>query len=205
MKIYQPEDNQAMDEMRESIIRFSKGTIVDVCTGTGIQAFIAKITHPKSKVIAVDLYKDAVDEVKYNAKNNKLDIQAQQGDLLKGLKNYDTVLAYPPCLTEEEYLGIKQPRPPKEACVSGNPLKLLKEIINQASGSINPQGRLILWVRPEHNYYQELIKYAGAFGFKTICEETWVIVFEQYEKPDELLAQHLSKRVIDTTSNNKSN
>ena len=97
--IYEPSDDSFL--LRKSVLKFAKGKVLDMGTGSGIQA---KAALEKTKdVLAVDINEEAIEVC------NKNGINAVHSDLFDNVKGkFDLIIFNPPYLPmEREYFGIK--------------------------------------------------------------------------------------------------
>lgn len=97
--IYFPREDSEM--LAEQVRKFSKGVVLDIGTGTGIQAQAAAMSKHVKKVYAVDINPDAIKFCQQHSKSNSK-IKYFVSDLfgsekLKG-KKFDTIIFNPPYL-----------------------------------------------------------------------------------------------------------
>ncbi len=104
-KIYEPQDDSFM--LAEQVKKFAFGSVLDVGTGTGIQAITAAKNKKVKNVVAVDIDKKALDEAGKNAEKEKLktSIKFIHSDLFKKIKSkkkeFDTIIFNPPYLPDD--------------------------------------------------------------------------------------------------------
>lgn len=99
-------------------------TLLDLCCGSGCIGISLKKRFPELTVILSDLSADALAVAKENAKNNAVEVEFLQGDLLAPLANkkIDFVVCNPPYLTVKEFVESEpevQLYEPREALVGG--------------------------------------------------------------------------------------
>jgi len=79
--------------------------ILDLCTGSGCIAIsLASELGEKVKVSALDYSKEALEVARLNAKNNKVEVNFIEADLLKleHIENFDVVISNPPYVRDSE-------------------------------------------------------------------------------------------------------
>ncbi len=99
--VYNPAEDSFL--IQKEVKRLAKGRVLDVGTGSGIQAETAAKQKKVKSVLAVDLKKSSIEHCKANIKNKK--ITWLVSDLFKKVpkKNkFDTIIFNPPYLPEQE-------------------------------------------------------------------------------------------------------
>ena len=101
--VYEPREDSFL--LADSVKRFARGKVLDVGTGSGIQAIAAARKKEVEKVVAADINPDAIECAVANAeKNNVLGkILFLESDLFHGLnptwkKEFDAICFNPPYL-----------------------------------------------------------------------------------------------------------
>ena len=102
--MYQPaEDSLLLEKHAE---KFSRGNVLDMGTGIGIQALAASRNNSVSAILAADIDPETVAYCKRNLKNSK--IKVIQSDLFSNIsEKFDTIIFNPPYLPEEKDLKTK--------------------------------------------------------------------------------------------------
>jgi len=97
--IYEPNEDSFM--LREFVLQLARGKVLDMGTGSGIQAIAA--LEKTEDVFATDINEEAVEHCK------KKGINAFQSDLFENIKEkFDMIIFNPPYLPEErDYMGMK--------------------------------------------------------------------------------------------------
>ena len=100
-------------------------TFLDLCCGSGCIGISLKKRFPQLSVILSDISTDALAVAKENAKNNDVEVNFLQGDLLSPLaeKKVDYLVCNPPYLTTKEFLEAEpevQLFEPRHALVGGD-------------------------------------------------------------------------------------
>lgn len=176
--IPRPETEHLVEAALNIINQGKTKHIADLGTGTGAIALslateIAK-TFPDCQVIATDISSEALEVADHNLKNLQLkNVTLKKGDWCEALGNsmFDLIISNPPyiaenhsCLTEGDVR-----HEPMLALKSGTDgLNAIREIINHAPDSMNPDAWLIL----EHGYdqkdaIQRLLQYRGFLIIET--------------------------------------
>ena len=124
--------------------------VLDVCTGSGCLAILAALAFPDAKVEAVELSEDAIGVAARNIADYDLDILLYVSDLFDELKfepRYDLIIANPPYVATAEVaaFGPEYRAEPAIAHAGGaDGLDLVRKILDQAAGHLNPAGTLIV-------------------------------------------------------------
>lgn len=140
----------------EQVISLSPqtGTIVDIGTGCGTIAVSLAKELPKTRIVATDISKKALETAQFNAKTYKLDrIEFYQGSLLAPLRklkledNCDIIVSNPPYVSEDEWEKLSPEiteHEPKKALVAGQSgLERIEGLVNQAPTYLKSGGFLI--------------------------------------------------------------
>ena len=99
MVIYYPREDSYL--LEKHVKRLSFGSVLDMGTGTGIQALAAAGNRRVNKVLAVDISKESVDYCKKDSKHRKITFKAS--NLFKNItkQKFDTIIFNPPYLPQE--------------------------------------------------------------------------------------------------------
>lgn len=129
------------EELVEKVIKRCKKKfadqidIVDIGTGSGCIAITLK-KELCSNITAVDISKEALEVALKNAKNNHVEIEFLEGNLLESLiKKYDVLISNPPYIDREEEIMeiVKQNEPEIALYAEHNGLYCYEEILKNAS------------------------------------------------------------------------
>jgi release factor glutamine methyltransferase len=120
-----------------------KGTVVDVCTGSGALA-IAAAGAGATSVTAVDVSRRAVISARVNARLNGVRVRTRRGSLLSAVpgERFDLIVSNPPYLPSDDPLPARGPGRHTEAGPDGR--SLLDELIAQAPAHLRPGGLLLV-------------------------------------------------------------
>ncbi len=140
--IYEPNDDSYL--LREFVLKYSKGKVLDMGTGSGIQAEAA--LEKTRDVLAADINEEAVEFC------SKKGINAIKSDLFENIdKRFDLIIFNPPYLPEErEYCGIKFTEKDFNyvndiALVGGkNGWETIDRFLKEAKEYINKEGKILL-------------------------------------------------------------
>ncbi|MEZ4853797.1 peptide chain release factor N(5)-glutamine methyltransferase [Flavobacterium sp.] len=159
-------------------------SILDIGTGTGCIPISLKTNLPQAEVFAIDISEKALEVAKQNAKNNNVDVNFIQADILK-VENLDSLLTFnfqlstkldvivsnPPYVRNLEKEEIKKNvldyEPHLALFVEDNDALLFyRKIAQLAKKSLKPNGFLFF----EINQYlgKETIELLEKLGFKNI-------------------------------------
>lgn len=98
MTLYQPREDSVL--LAQQVKKYAKGRVLDIGTGSGIQALEASKKKDVKHVLAIDIQKKVIEHCKKNIKNKK--ISFMQSDLFQNVKGkFDTIIFNPPYLPED--------------------------------------------------------------------------------------------------------
>ena len=96
--VYEPREDSTM--LEHHVRQHAKGNVLEVGTGSGIQAIAAAQNKNVASVLATDIQKGVIEYCKKCIKNKK--IKFLQSDLFKNIKGtFDTIIFNPPYLPQE--------------------------------------------------------------------------------------------------------
>ena len=133
--LYEPREDSRL--LAKYAKKYAKGLVLDIGTGSGIQALEAAKKKNVKKVVAVDIQKDVVDYCKEKIKNKK--IKFMQSDLFSGVKGrFDTIIFNPPSLPEDVRL--------KDLTVDGGKkgYEVIERFLNEVSDYLKPNGMVLI-------------------------------------------------------------
>jgi len=138
---YEPREDSFI--LQEQVRKFAKGSVLDVGTGSGIQAETAAKKKSVRKVLAVDIDKEAIELCRATIKHRK--IKFIVGDLFSNIKNkekFDTIIFNPPYLPEEPKLKDLV----EEKALAGGKkgYELLAKFLSQAPAFLKPDGIILI-------------------------------------------------------------
>ena len=130
--IYDPEEDSFL--LAKYVDKFAKGKVLDLGTGSGIQAETA-LRHTKD-VLAVDIDKESVNYVK------KKKIRAIISDLFSNIKEkFDLIIFNPPYLPEEK---LEDDESRKITTGGKNGYEIIERFFSQASKYLNKNGKILI-------------------------------------------------------------
>jgi HemK-related putative methylase len=190
--IYEPAEDSFL--LEEQVKKFANGKVLDMGTGSGIQAAAAAKKKNVKSVLGVDIQKNVVDWCKKNVLSKK--IKFQQSVLFKNIKKqrFDTIIFNPPYLPAEPNL--------KDITLSAGKkgFEIVEKFIKDAKGYLSDDGVILLLISSLTNQYQcEKIIRENLFEFEIISKQH--IFFEDlfvYKiKKLEVLKELKKKRVAE--------
>ena len=139
--------------------------IIDLGTGSGAIAITLK-KHLNSSVDAIDISKEALQIAKENAKNNAVEINFFQSDMLENVKNkYDIIISNPPYIAYDEEVEeiVKNNEPSIALYAKNNGLEFYEKILKKANNHLNKPGLIAFEIGVNQG---ESIKEIGQHYFK---------------------------------------
>src|SRR3989344_797180 len=140
--VYDPREDSTM--LEKHVRQYAKGLVLDMGTGSGIQAITAAYNDKVKSVIALDIQEEAIERCKKNIKGRKITFLVS--DLFeifkanKELKNkkFDTIIFNPPYLPEDIKL--------KDLTVDGgkNGYEVLERFLDNANNYLKPDGIILI-------------------------------------------------------------
>ncbi len=120
----------------------------DVCCGSGCIGIAIKKAFPALQVFSSDISSEALEVARTNGRENKVDIEFLQGDLLTpfhGLKA-DYIVCNPPYVSEQEWKNLEmevKDHEPFLALVSGpTGLEFYQRLSQDLEHYLNPEGKV---------------------------------------------------------------
>ena len=130
--IYEPSEDSYL--LAKYVDKFSKGKVLDLGTGSGIQAETA-LKHTK-EVLAADISKEAVKFVK------KKGIKARISDLFSNInEKFDLIIFNPPYLPKEEL----EDKESKKITTGGKKgYEILERFFSKVNNYLNKNGKMLI-------------------------------------------------------------
>lgn len=151
--IPRPETEELAYLIKEENNIASTLSILDIGTGTGCLALACAHFFKKSKVEAVDISNEALDLARANAKQNSLDVEFWEADILDKSKwpvgNWDLIVSNPPYIGESEAIEmddlVKEHEPHTALFVPDNDrLVFYRAIMELANERLKEGGKVYL-------------------------------------------------------------
>jgi release factor glutamine methyltransferase len=96
--VYKPREDSTL--LERCVKKYAKGAVLDIGTGSGIQALAAAKSRKVKSVLAIDIQSPVIQYNKNNTKNKKITFMVS--DLFENInKKFDTVIFNPPYLPNE--------------------------------------------------------------------------------------------------------
>jgi len=133
--VYYPREDSTM--LEKWVRKHSKGKVLDVGTGSGIQAIAAAQNHAVTSVLAADIQKGVIEYCKKNINNKK--IRFIQSDLFENIHGkFDTIIFNPPYLPRELKL--------RDLTIEGGRkgYEVIERFLNDAAGFLKPEGIVLM-------------------------------------------------------------
>ena len=133
---YEPREDSTLLETYAR--QHAKGMVLDMGTGSGIQAITAAHSHKVVSVLATDIQKSAIDYCKKCIKNGKITFRVS--DLFENIpdKKFDTVIFNPPYLPQDLKL--------KDLTLDGGKkgYEVLERFLDDAGNFLNTDGIILI-------------------------------------------------------------
>ena len=140
--IYEPREDSTL--LERYVREYSKGHVLDMGTGSGIQAITAAHSSKVESVLALDIQKSTIDYCNKNIKNIK--IKFLVSDLFSTIKNnnkikikkFDAIIFNPPYLPQE--LKVK------DLTLEGGKkgYEVIERFLNEANNYLEPDGVILI-------------------------------------------------------------
>lgn len=168
--VYLPSEDSYL--LREWVERLAKGNVLDVGTGTGIQAFAA-LPNAK-KVIAVDANPEAIEYAKNAVVFGEKQVDFRVSDLFSAIKKdekFDLIIFNPPYLPESPA--------DKEIDTTGGKhgWETIEKFLKQAKSHLNKGGKILL-VFSSLTDKSKVLSIAKKEGYKETLLQKKHIAFE---------------------------
>ena len=137
MEIYQPAEDSYL--LQKFVRRYATGRVLDMGTGSGIQALTAITVPSVREVVAVDINLEAVEGLRKEIESKKLrKIKVVQGNLFEEMDSYFNVIIFnPPYLPQDK--GIED-----HALYGGKKgWEISGEFFKNVSGHLFPEGMVL--------------------------------------------------------------
>lgn len=154
--VYEPQEDSYL--LQEQVKKHAFGRVLDMGTGSGIQAVTASKKTRVSRVLAVDIDKESVAFCKSKYKTKK--IRFKTSDLFQNVRGkFDTITFNPPYLPQDK--GIQDP-----ALYGGKKgYELIRSFLSGASSHLKPDG-IILLLFSSHTNKEKVEKFIKNNLFK---------------------------------------
>lgn len=133
--LYQPREDSQL--LLNQVKKHSKGLVLDIGTGSGIQALEAAKKNNVKSVVAADINKKTIQQLKKKYKNKK--IKFIQNDLFSKInKKFDTIIFNPPYLPSDIKL--------KDLTLDGGKkgYETIEKFLNQVNKYLRPNGIILI-------------------------------------------------------------
>lgn len=145
--------------------------ILDIGTGSGAISLALSKNLKDSKILGVDISKDAIDLANENKiKLNINNVEFKESDIFSNIKEkFDIIVSNPPYINKEDFdiLDKKLYYEPKNALYGGEDgLYFYKEIIKNAKNFLNKNGKIYLEIG--YNQKESIINLLKEYGYKNI-------------------------------------
>ncbi|MBI1934860.1 methyltransferase [Candidatus Woesearchaeota archaeon] len=133
--VYDPQEDSTM--LERWVRKYAEGNVLDIGTGSGIQAVTAALNPKVSSVLATDVQKEVIAYCKNCIKNRK--IKFLQSDLFEKVKGkFDIIIFNPPYLPEDLKL--------KDLTLDGGKkgYEVIGRFLSGANAFLNPDGVILI-------------------------------------------------------------
>lgn len=134
--IYEPREDSFL--LEKTVIKYAFGKVLDMGTGSGIQAIAAAKNKKVRSIIASDINKEATTTALANAMSQGIPITVTQSNLFQNIQEkFDTIIFNPPYLPTQE---------PKDLALDGGKkgYELIEKFLKQAKTHLNKNGIILL-------------------------------------------------------------
>lgn len=143
MSIYQPAEDSYL--LQKYVRRYALGRVLDMGTGSGLQALTA-MTNPNTQfILAVDIDEEAIQALQEKIKQERLrKIQVQQSDLFSTVSGqFNLIIFNPPYLPQDKGAGGKKI---EDKTIYGGKKgwELSQKFLEQVAKHLYPDGKILL-------------------------------------------------------------
>tara|TARA_Y100000310_G_scaffold285374_1_gene308793 strand:- start:1469 stop:2002 length:534 start_codon:yes stop_codon:yes gene_type:complete len=133
--IYEPREDSFL--LQEQVKKLAKGKVLDIGTGSGIQAVTASKNKAVTEVLAIDIQEEVIDHCLRTIDNKK--ITFQESDLFSTVKGkFDTILFNPPYLPDDAKVADLTLDGGKEG------YEIIEKFLKQAKKHLEKDGIILL-------------------------------------------------------------
>ncbi len=130
---------------------YAVGSVLDLCTGSGCLAILAKGVFPNATVTGSDLSEDALEVAKINRRDYGLEdeLELVRGDLFENLqgRRFDIIISNPPYVTQQSMDALPEEyrHEPEMALGAGDDgMDVIRRMLPEAREHLNDGGMLIV-------------------------------------------------------------
>lgn len=148
--IPRPETEEIVDKFLQQTKQDDSLKVLDIGTGTGAIAIVAKKQRPNDDVTGTDLSPKALAVAKENAEANGVAVRFLEGDLTAPVKGekFDVILSNPPYIGEHEKNVMDQSvldyEPPMALFAENDGLFIYQRLAKELPRLLNPNGNIYL-------------------------------------------------------------
>tara|TARA_B100000315_G_C14278508_1_gene451966 strand:- start:79 stop:609 length:531 start_codon:yes stop_codon:yes gene_type:complete len=133
--IYEPREDSHL--LQKYVKKLAKGSVLDIGTGSGIQAVTASKNTKVTSVLAIDIQEEVIDHCLRNLDPKK--ITFKESNLFSNVEeSFDTIIFNPPYLPDDAKV--------KDLTLDGGKegYELIKEFLEQVKNHLNKDGIILL-------------------------------------------------------------
>jgi|TARA_B100002003_G_C14121935_1_gene539669 release factor glutamine methyltransferase len=133
--IYEPREDSFL--LQKQVKKLAKGKVLEIGTGSGIQAVTASENKAVTEVLAVDIQEEVIDHCLRTITNKK--ITFQESDLFSTVEGkFDTIIFNPPYLPNDPSVADLTLDGGKEG------YEIVEKFLNQVKKYLNKEGIILL-------------------------------------------------------------
>lgn len=170
-------ESEDMIELLKQLVKPSHRTLIDVGTGSGCLGISSKLELPRLETMLTDISRPALRVARANARRLSAEVMIRRSNLLTNYKGrVDIILANLPYVNRGWTVSPSTKHEPSKALFADlGGLKIIFQLLEQASQKLSPGGLIILEADPTQ--HQAIVDQASELKLKKVAVLGYQIAF----------------------------